>query len=136
MGRWALLCSRWLLTALLKTGLDNRLNGLDWSKLDSFDDKPHTGISLSSSSMQATVGLLVAKTLSNATANPFLAGGTGSYNPVVALDVFLVQARPCRQNHAACFSNLQQHDASRDKIASPVLPIACLSSWSGPTVRF
>jgi hypothetical protein len=39
------------------------------------------------------VGLLVAKTLSNATANPFLAGGTGSYNPVVALDVFLVQAR-------------------------------------------
>jgi len=42
------------------------------------------------------VGLLVAKTLSNATANPFLAGGTGSYNPVVALDVFLVQARVSR----------------------------------------
>ncbi len=41
------------------------------------------------------MGLLVAKTLSNATANPFLAGGTGSYNPVVALDVFLVQARGC-----------------------------------------
>ena len=41
------------------------------------------------------MGLLVAKTLSNATANPFLAGGTGSYNPVVALDVFLVQARVC-----------------------------------------
>ena len=40
---------------------------------------------------QATVGLLVAKTLSNATANPFLSGGAGSYNPVVALDVFLVQ---------------------------------------------
>ena len=46
--------------------------------------------------VQATVGLLVAKTLSNATANPFLAGGTGSYNPVVALDVFLVQARSRR----------------------------------------
>jgi hypothetical protein len=43
--------------------------------------------------LQATVGLLVAKTLTNATANPFLAGGVGSYNPVLALDVFLVQAR-------------------------------------------
>ena len=42
------------------------------------------------------MGLLVAKTLSNATANPFLAGGTGSYNPVVALDVFLVQV--CQTN--------------------------------------
>jgi hypothetical protein len=41
--------------------------------------------------LQATVGVLVAKTLSNATANPFLAGGSGSYNPVLALDVFLVQ---------------------------------------------
>lgn len=37
------------------------------------------------------MGLLVAKTLTNATANPFLAGGAGSYNPVLALDVFLVQ---------------------------------------------
>lgn len=43
--------------------------------------------------LQATVGLLVAKTLTNATANPFLAGGAGSYNPVLALDVFLVQVR-------------------------------------------
>eukprot|EP00873_Tetraselmis_striata_P027387 jgi/Tetstr1/447651/TSEL_035009.t2 len=42
--------------------------------------------------LQATVGVLVAKTLSNATANPFMAGGSGSYNPVLALDVFLVQA--------------------------------------------
>ena len=42
--------------------------------------------------LQATVGLLVAKTLTNATANPFLAGGAGSYSPVLALDVFLVQA--------------------------------------------
>ena len=37
------------------------------------------------------MGLLVAKTLTNATANPFLSGGSGSYNPVLALDVFLVQ---------------------------------------------
>jgi hypothetical protein len=37
------------------------------------------------------VGLLVAKTLTNATANPFLSGGSGAYNPVLALDVFLVQ---------------------------------------------
>lgn len=36
-------------------------------------------------------GLLVAKTLTNATANPFLSGGAGSYNPVLALDVFQVQ---------------------------------------------
>jgi hypothetical protein len=42
---------------------------------------------------QATVGLLVAKTLTNATANPFLSGGSGAYNPVLALDVFLVQVR-------------------------------------------
>ncbi|CAG9465856.1 unnamed protein product [Pedinophyceae sp. YPF-701] len=42
--------------------------------------------------MQATVGLLVAKTLTSATANPFLAGGASSWNPVLALDVFLVQA--------------------------------------------
>lgn len=42
--------------------------------------------------LQATVGLLVAKTLTNATANPFLTGGGGSWNPVLALDVFLVQA--------------------------------------------
>ncbi|KAK9807720.1 hypothetical protein WJX72_007137 [[Myrmecia] bisecta] len=42
--------------------------------------------------LQATVGILVAKTLTNATANPFLSGGAGSYNPVLALDVFLVQA--------------------------------------------
>ena len=43
--------------------------------------------------LQATVGLLVAKTLTNATANPFLSGGQGAYNPVLALDVFLVQVK-------------------------------------------
>jgi hypothetical protein len=43
--------------------------------------------------VQALVGLLVAKTLSNASANPFLATASqGNYNPVLALDVFLVQA--------------------------------------------
>ncbi len=42
--------------------------------------------------VQALVGLLVAKTLSNASANPFLATAAGNYNPVLALDVFLVQA--------------------------------------------
>lgn len=46
------------------------------------------------SAPQALVGLLVAKTLSNASVNPFLASamGGGAYNPVLALDVFLVQA--------------------------------------------
>jgi hypothetical protein len=38
------------------------------------------------------VGLLVAKTLSNASVSPFAAVGAGGYNPVLALDVFLVQA--------------------------------------------
>lgn len=38
------------------------------------------------------VGLLVAKTLSNASVNPFMASAAGGYNPVLALDVFLVQA--------------------------------------------
>jgi hypothetical protein len=41
--------------------------------------------------MQALVGVLVAKTLSNASANPFIATAAGVYNPVLALDVFLVQ---------------------------------------------
>lgn len=52
------------------------------------------GIAATLLGLQATVGLLVAKTLTNATANPFLSGGSGSYNPVLALDVFLVQASP------------------------------------------
>ena len=52
--------------------------------------------------VQATVGLLVAKTLTNATANPFLSGGAGAYNPVVALDVFLVQVPPFTRPPAAC----------------------------------
>ena len=49
------------------------------------------GIGATLLGLQATVGLLVAKTLTNATANPFLSGEQGSYNPVLALDVFLVQ---------------------------------------------
>lgn len=50
------------------------------------------GIATTLLGLQAVVGFLVAKTLANATANPFLAGGAGSYSPVLALDVFLVQA--------------------------------------------
>ena len=48
--------------------------------------------------LQATVGLLVAKTLTNATANPYLSGGVNSYNPVLALDVFLVQVTSLSQS--------------------------------------
>ena len=57
------------------------------------DSEPYlpAGLGATLLGLQATVGLLVAKTLTNATANPFLAGGAGSYNPVLALDVFLVQ---------------------------------------------
>jgi len=40
--------------------------------------------------LQATTGLLFAKTLSVAAQNPYLSGGT--FNPVLALDIFLVQA--------------------------------------------
>ena len=40
--------------------------------------------------LQATTGLLFAKTLSVAAQNPYLSGST--YNPVLALDIFLVQA--------------------------------------------
>ena len=39
---------------------------------------------------QATTGLLFAKTLSVAASNPYLSGS--AFNPVAALDVFLVQA--------------------------------------------
>jgi hypothetical protein len=42
--------------------------------------------------LQATIGLLVAKTLSSATVNPFLASNTATWNPVLAFDVFNVQA--------------------------------------------
>ncbi|KAF7143259.1 hypothetical protein RHSIM_Rhsim05G0088400 [Rhododendron simsii] len=41
--------------------------------------------------MQATVGSLVAKALTSS-ANPYFAGVSPGYNPVLALDVFLVQA--------------------------------------------
>ncbi|XP_050211144.1 protein TIC 21, chloroplastic [Mercurialis annua] len=41
--------------------------------------------------MQATVGLLVAKALTSS-ANPFYQGVSPGYSPVLALDVFLVQA--------------------------------------------
>ncbi|XP_030523210.1 protein TIC 21, chloroplastic [Rhodamnia argentea] len=41
--------------------------------------------------MQATVGLLVAKALTSS-ANPYYQGISPGYNPVLALDVFLVQA--------------------------------------------
>ena len=41
--------------------------------------------------VQTLVGVLVAKTLTNASVNPFMASAAGSYNPVLALDVFLVQ---------------------------------------------
>jgi Protein of unknown function (DUF3611) len=42
--------------------------------------------------LQATIGVLVAKTLTTATVNPFLASSTQTWNPVLAFDVFNVQA--------------------------------------------
>lgn len=42
--------------------------------------------------MQSSVGLLLAKTLTNASANPFVVGTSGTWNPVLAFDVFLLQA--------------------------------------------
>lgn len=41
--------------------------------------------------LQATTGLLFAKTLSVAAQAPYMGGGAG-FNPVLALDIFLVQA--------------------------------------------
>ena len=42
--------------------------------------------------LQSTLGLLVGKTLTTATSNPFFASSSSSWNPVVAFDVFNVQA--------------------------------------------
>lgn len=50
------------------------------------------GISAVLVGLSANVGTLVAKTLTNATANPFLASGQGAWSPVLALDIFNVQA--------------------------------------------
>jgi hypothetical protein len=50
------------------------------------------GLGATLAGVQALVGTLVAKTLSNASVNPFMASAAAGYNPVLALDVFLVQA--------------------------------------------
>ncbi|XP_021816046.1 protein TIC 21, chloroplastic, partial [Prunus avium] len=49
------------------------------------------GMGASVLGMQATVGLLVAKALTSS-ANPYYQGLSPGYSPVLALDVFLVQA--------------------------------------------
>ena len=66
------------------------------------------GLGMTLLALEATVGFLVAKTLTNATANPFLAGGAGAYNPVLALDVFLVQAavNVCIGHFVSCSFNM------------------------------
>eukprot|EP00210_Caulerpa_lentillifera_P007534 g7197.t1 len=50
------------------------------------------GLGMTIVAMQSSVGLLLAKTLSNASANPFIAGAQGNWNPVLAFDVFMLQA--------------------------------------------
>lgn len=52
--------------------------------------------------LQATIGLLVAKTLTSATVNPFLASTTSSWNPVLAFDVFNVQVGAYWEGSACC----------------------------------
>eukprot|EP01023_Acetabularia_acetabulum_P069192 TRINITY_DN9966_c0_g1_i1.p1 TRINITY_DN9966_c0_g1~~TRINITY_DN9966_c0_g1_i1.p1 ORF type:complete len:303 (-),score=17.59 TRINITY_DN9966_c0_g1_i1:1101-1874(-) len=42
--------------------------------------------------VQAVVGTLVAKTLTSSSINPYLQGAAGNVSPVLAIDVFLVQA--------------------------------------------
>lgn len=42
--------------------------------------------------LSATIGVLLAKTLTSATVNPFLATSSNNWNPVLAFDVFNVQA--------------------------------------------
>ncbi len=68
--------------------------------------------------IQALVGVLVAKTLSNATANPFIASAAGVYNPVLALDVFLVQVCEARTGIHA-----HTHIASAAGVYNPVLAL-------------
>lgn len=41
--------------------------------------------------LSATIGVLLAKTLTSATVNPFLATSSNNWNPVLAFDVFNVQ---------------------------------------------
>ena len=41
--------------------------------------------------LSATIGVLLAKTLTSATVNPFLATSSTNWNPVLAFDVFNVQ---------------------------------------------
>lgn len=43
--------------------------------------------------LSATIGVLLAKTLTSATVNPFLATSSTNWNPVLAFDVFNVQVR-------------------------------------------
>ena len=67
-----------------------------------------SGLGVTLLGLEANVGILVAKTLTNATANPFLAGGAGSWNPVLALDVFLIQAalNTCIGHFVAAITNM------------------------------
>lgn len=50
------------------------------------------GLACTVLALQASVGLLLAKTLTNASANPFVVGSQGTWNPVLAFDVFLLQS--------------------------------------------
>ena len=64
---------------------------------------------------QATTGLLFAKTLSVAAQNPYLAGA--AFNPVLALDIFLVQAG-CRTRHTTRLPN-PVHDPASEPGTQP-----------------
>ena len=71
--------------------------------------------------LSATVGTLMAKTLTTASANPLLAGGQGgSWNPVLALDVFSVQAstNTLLAHFVSCCCSLWLLKAVSDKRAS------------------
>eukprot|EP00983_Pelagomonas_calceolata_P115725 1160228-Pelagomonas_calceolata.AAC.6 len=67
-----------------------------------------------------TVGVLVAKTLANASANPFIASAAGVYNPVLALDVFLVQWLPTgcclTHGHSTCEVRTKLTQGYRDAL--------------------
>lgn len=51
------------------------------------------GAGLTMLGLSATIGVLLAKTLTSATVNPFLATSSTNWNPVLAFDVFNVQVR-------------------------------------------
>ena len=66
--------------------------------------------------LSATIGVLLAKTLTSATINPFLATSSTNWNPVLAFDVFNVQVR-CRRRSPVWHEVLRRRGLLRFRLA-------------------